>query len=212
MPPVEGKVRCNYLNQPLINGDRLRTAKTLVDKAIKVRLIKSQRIFIDVVHGITAKDLKSLIIMTMIFQWTHTDDCDDSAVGKESVLCAWPISCNPRRPTCKRMGGAATTTALFPTTPSTWSWNWSHRWGWQQWWWWWGYLTEQRWDPFHHSPQTHDKACWFLCAQVYLAIAYLRDKIVPRSSVYLTKLLLGIQGDVLKVKNYLKKRQYFFNW
>jgi len=57
VPPLEGKVRCNYLNLPLINGDRLRTAKTLVDKAIKVRLLKFQRIFIDVVHSITAKDL-----------------------------------------------------------------------------------------------------------------------------------------------------------
>lgn len=44
MPPVEGKVRCNYLNLPLINGDRLRTAKTLVDKAIKVRLLNSMNL------------------------------------------------------------------------------------------------------------------------------------------------------------------------
>ncbi len=39
--PLEGRARCNYANLPVINGDRLKTAKALVDKAIKVRHLKS---------------------------------------------------------------------------------------------------------------------------------------------------------------------------
>ncbi|XP_056316224.1 tubulin monoglycylase TTLL3 [Danio aesculapii] len=41
VPPLEGKSRVNYVNLPLINGDKLRTAKTLVDKAIKEKKVFS---------------------------------------------------------------------------------------------------------------------------------------------------------------------------
>ncbi|TRY55019.1 hypothetical protein DNTS_020756, partial [Danionella cerebrum] len=39
--PLDGKVRCNYINPPLISGDRWRTAKTLVDRAIKEKKVFS---------------------------------------------------------------------------------------------------------------------------------------------------------------------------
>ena len=37
-PPTEGKVRRSLLNLPMINPERLRMARVLVDKAVKVLL------------------------------------------------------------------------------------------------------------------------------------------------------------------------------
>ncbi|XP_029630758.1 tubulin monoglycylase TTLL3 isoform X3 [Salmo trutta] len=40
-PPGEGRVRRSLLNLPIINPERLRTAKVLVDKAVKMRMVFS---------------------------------------------------------------------------------------------------------------------------------------------------------------------------
>lgn len=122
---MEGRSRRSVPSLPAIKPDRLKAAKVLVEKAVKVKhCYKPNSHF-----------------TTSIYSVNFRSDCDASRLpfsAEESVFSAGALPCDPRCLMGQRVGGVSSAPSGPESTSLPWwwggGWRWGRRRGWFSWW------------------------------------------------------------------------------